>query len=515
MTNSVSDALLQQAGIGKDPLAVAGAMMDQGQTDAARQILEDLVRQSPNRADAWFSLGQVKARQSDFRDAAKAFRRAIQLAPHVADGYVHLGNTYLRDGRPSQAIDVYRDGLQRQPGSPLLQFNLGVALRQVDDIDGAIVQFKRAIALFPDYFQAYFSLGNAYRDKKMRAEAEAAYRKAVTIEPRFADGYANLAGLLAEYEDYQGAITVCHQVLGLVPDHIHALRNLALCYYRTGRYAEGAEVTARGLKVAPDDTMQHYTMGEMLYGLIREGQPDKARTVAQWWRQTYPGNPVVQHMGAAILGEKAPDRADDAYVRETFDRFAGQFETVLAGLGYQVPERLCAMAREALSGRTGLTVLDAGCGTGLCAPYLKPVARRLVGVDLSGGMLEKAKARGLYDALHEAELGAFLAGTRDSYDLVIAADVFCYFGALDAAFAALAGRTAGGGLFGFTVEAMQGPAPVEGYRLGPTGRYQHDADYIRRVLQAAGYSVLRWDDTQGREEMGQPVPCFMILAGRD
>lgn len=515
MTNSLSDALLQQAGVGKDPVQVAFALLDQGNGPAALQILEDLARKFPNSPEVWFGLGQVRFRLGDPRAGAKAFRRTIQLAPDVADGYIHLGNTYLRIGRTAQAIEVYREGLAKQPANPLLTFNLGVGLRQADDIDGAITQFEKAIALHPGYAQAYFSLGNAFRDKKMVPEAIAAYRKATTIEPRFADAFVNLSGVLAEQEDYAEAMAACHRALALAPDHLHALRNLSLCLYRTGRFGEGAEVTVRALKAWPDEMMLHYTMGEMLYGLVREGKAETARDLAQWWRQTYPGNATAQHMAAAVLGETPPERAGDDYVRETFDRFAVQFEEVLAGLGYQVPERLCAMALEAMPGRRDLTILDAGCGTGLCAPHLKPVARKLVGVDLSGGMLAKAQARGLYDDLQQAELGSFLADTADRYDLTIAADVFCYFGALDGAFAALGGKTTSGGLFGFTVEAMQGAVPPEGYRLGPTGRYQHDAAYVRAALQQAGYSVVRWDDTQGREEMGQPVPCFMVLARRD
>ena len=46
-----------------------------------------------------------------------------------------------------------------------------------------------------------------------------------------------------------------------------------------------------------------------------------------------------------------------------------------------------------------LDVLDAGCGTGLCGPLLAPYARRLIGVDLSEGMLALAKEKHVYDAL--------------------------------------------------------------------------------------------------------------------
>ncbi|MCX4239251.1 class I SAM-dependent DNA methyltransferase [Paraliomyxa miuraensis] len=66
------------------------------------------------------------------------------------------------------------------------------------------------------------------------------------------------------------------------------------------------------------------------------------------------------------------------------------------------------MERTGLLERRDLDVLDAGCGTGLCAPLLRPLARTLVGVDLSGKMLDQARRRGGYDELIEAELTEML-----------------------------------------------------------------------------------------------------------
>jgi len=511
MAGSVSDTLLQQAGVSGDPLAAANAMAARGEMDAAQKLLEDLVKRSPRRADAWFGLGQVHAQRNAFKPAAQAFKRAIQLIPHIPDGYVLLGNLYLRNGRTSQALDTYRDGLKHQPRNPLLHFNLGIGLRQSGDLEGAIASYKKAIELQPSYAQAYFSLGNAYRDLNRLEDAEAAYRQAIALEPNHADAYTNLGALLASKEDHLAAIEVSLAALERAPSHIHALRNLTLSLNKLGRFAEGAGVAISALAVAPDDTALNYHTSELLYGLIRAGELAKAQEFARQWRQVSPNHPVAQHMTAAILGEGMPKRAGDHYVRETFDRFSQDFDETLERLNYRIPETLSNAALEAI-GRRDIAILDAGCGTGLCAPYLKPAARKLTGVDLSGGMLARARERGLYDALHEAELNTFLAQTPDRYDLTIAADVFCYFGALAPSFVAIADKTAPQGIFGFTVEAMQGGAPVEGYRLGAAGRYQHDEAYVRSSLEDAGFNILRLEVVPGRLEMGKPVDFFMALA---
>ncbi len=515
MTNPVSDMLMQQAGVGADPVATAVALANQGQLDTAQKMLQDVLKRAPNHPEAWYRLGQIHNSRNEVKQAIAAFKRTVGILPQAPEGHVHLGNAYLRHGRISQAMQAYRDGLKIHPRHGLLHFNLGVALKQSGDTGAAIASYHTALELDPDYAPAHFSLGNALREGGRIPEAEASYRRAIELQPDFAGARINLAGLLSAREDYAGALEQGFAALKVDPHNIDALRNVSVSLYKLGRFAEGAQVALLALNVAPKDTIFQYHMGEMLYGLVRTGEDAKAREHAARWKAAFPDDSVAQHMASAVLGGQVPERAGDAYVRETFDRFAQDFEKVLGGLGYRVPEILCAAINEQMAGRTSLSVLDAGCGTGLCAPFLRPVAKSLVGVDLSGGMLEKARARNIYDALHETELGAFLAQTTDRYDISVAADVFCYFGALTPSFSALAAKMTPSGVFGFTVEALPADAPTsEGYRLGPTGRYQHDEAYVKQALEQAGFSLLRFDRTHGREEMGQPVPCFMVLARR-
>jgi predicted TPR repeat methyltransferase len=513
MANPVSDMLMRQAGVGADPVATAVSLANQGQLDAAQQILQDVLKRLPNHAEAWFRLGQIHSHRNEGKPAIQAFKRAVALAPQAPEGHVHLGNAYLRLGRAGQAMQAYRDGLKYHPAHALLHFNLGVAQKQSGDIPGAIASYNTALGYDPNYAPSHFSLGNALRESGRPQEAEESYRRAIALQPDHAGARINLAGLLATRENYAGAVEEAFAALKLQPNQPDALRNISLSLYKLGRYAEGAQITMHALSVSPKDTMLQYHMGEMLYGLVRKGDAAKAQDFAKTWKDAFPQDAVAQHMASAVLGGQVPERAGDTYVRETFDRFAQDFEKVLGGLGYRVPELLCTAITDALQARTGLSVLDAGCGTGLCAPFLRPVAKALVGVDLSGGMLEKARERKIYDSLHEAELGTFLERTADRYDIAVAADVYCYFGALTPSFQALAARMNAQSLFGFTVEAMPADADAnEGYRLGPTGRYQHDEAYVKRALEQAGFSLLRFEQTHGREEMGQPVPCFMVLA---
>nr|WP_269152173.1 methyltransferase domain-containing protein [Xanthobacter oligotrophicus] len=167
----------------------------------------------------------------------------------------------------------------------------------------------------------------------------------------------------------------------------------------------------------------------------------------------------------------------------------------------------------------GLAILDAGCGTGLCAPLLKPYATRLDGMDLSAGMLEKAAARGLYDRLDKAEITAGMEGRPLAYDLIACADTLCYFG--DLAFVLTAAATAlrPGGRLIFTVEALEAPddatpdAPA--FRLHPGhGRYAHTAAHVRAVADTVGLHVELMRKEELRKEGAMPVDGFLVACRR-
>ena len=101
-----------------------------------------------------------------------------------------------------------------------------------------------------------------------------------------------------------------------------------------------------------------------------------------------------------------------------------------------------------------LDVLDAGCGTGLCGPLVAPYARRLVGVDLSEGMLARARARNVYDELVRRELTAYLHDCTGAFDVIVSADTLVYFGPLEEVLAAAGNALRAGGVLIFTVEEL-------------------------------------------------------------
>ncbi|HEX8915501.1 MAG TPA: methyltransferase, partial [Humisphaera sp.] len=223
---------------------------------------------------------------------------------------------------------------------------------------------------------------------------------------------------------------------------------------------------------------------------------------------------ILHEALAGLTNLPAPARPAAAGVASLFDRYADDFDKHLReSLDYRAPELVVAAATAALPAGQGptLDVLDLGCGTGLCAPLLRPIARSLLGVDLSPAMVAKARGRNLYDRVDVGDLVDVLARHPASFDLLVAADVFVYLGDLAPTFEAAAAALRPGGLLAFTVEAGTG----DRYQMDRRSRrYQHAEPYLRHLAAIFGLGVRSLEPGTLRTDAGRPVAGLVAVLNK-
>lgn len=276
--------------------------------------------------------------------------------------------------------------------------------------------------------------------------------------------------------------------------------------FGSGEVEAAAEVLLGALELAPGWALGWFRLGEM------HEAAGAMPAAVEAWRMALALDPA-DHAGAvlklALAGQgPKPDAAPGAFVEALFDQYAGSFESSLVGtLSYRGPQLLVDALDRAGVARAGRAV-DLGCGTGLMGVALRPRVERLEGYDLSTAMLAEASKRGIYDRLQRADLtGLRLAPA--SADLIVAADVFIYLGALDAVIAMAARAIAPGGHLAFTVEAAEKGA---GFVLQPTRRYAHAPDYVEAVLVSAGLRVVSLSGATIRTDRNAPVEGLVAVA---
>jgi len=418
--------------------------------------------------------------------------------------------SFHRAGKLDQARRLYENILSIDRDHVTALHFLGVLHHQHGDSVAAIASIQRAIKLDPAYADAHNNLGNIFRETNQLEAAMHAYRRVVELVPGHADAWNNLGVMLRGRGQYEEAEQAYARAIALNASHAAAWQNRGSLQARLNQFDVAVAAYRRVLALRPNDAVAYDALTRTLY---RAGRVDEAVAVYHEWLSVEPDNAVAKHMLAAATGTVAPDRASDRYVRDTFDAFAGSFDRVLDQLGYRAPSLIGEFLDRVLPDADGtLVIADAGCGTGLCATFLRPRAARLVGVDLSAGMLARARMLKQYDELVEAELSAWLSGQHHEYDLIVSADTLCYFGALEQALSGAANTLRPGGRLVFTVEKA-GKA-VDEYVLDHTGRYSHAESYVRRALAAASFECNDVHEVVLRQERGHDVIGLLVSAQR-
>jgi predicted TPR repeat methyltransferase len=396
--------------------------------------------------------------------------------PQVAAAPERLGAAIREHqaGRVVEAERAYRALLAEDPDDANAAHFLGMLRFQTGEIEEGLALLHRSVEADPANAHAWNNLGNMYVQIQRDEQAEQAYLRATSLDPRLSPAWYNLARIYSRDDKFERALVCLRNVTRIVCGFVDALQTLAHVYYRLGR-------------------------------------PDEARAVYQQWAEEVPDDPTPRHMLAATSGQGVPERADDRYIVKTFDGFADSFDEQLAGLGYSAPQLVAAsliVHPLYLTGRAA--VLDAGCGTGWCGPLLRSTAGHLVGVDLSTRMLALAHQRSVYDELHDAEITTFMVSRPATYDIIVLADVLCYFGRLEEAIHAAHDALLSGGLLCFSVETLAEAAAGECFQLGRHGRYSHTRPYLELVMRDAGFGPPGIDAVVLRQELGQPVKGYLV-----
>ncbi len=337
-------------------------------------------------------------------------------------------------------------------------------------------------------------------------EAEDGYRRALDLDPDQPDAL-NLLGMIAQDTgNFEPAIELIGHAVEVSPTVAAYHLNLGNAYMAANRMAEAATAFQRTAELEPDSLAAWFNLG-----LARKylGQYSQALTAFSRVLSLDPTYAPAAHLAAAVSGEHR-DSAPDEYVVSLFNPYAASFDRHLEQLGYDIPHQLRDLVGESLApDSTGLRILDLGCGTGLCGVQFRDLASHLAGCDLAPNMIAHATARQIYDQLEVQDILSALGSHEGDLDVIIAADLFIYVGALEEVFAACRRALRKGGVFTASVESSDDP----GFVLRQSGRFAHSHAYMTELTAQHGMVVLGSRETTIRQEDGAPIPGRIYALG--
>jgi tetratricopeptide (TPR) repeat protein len=151
-------------------LAAAKAAEDAGNYDQAVATLTQAAQVDPNQPIIWARLGKSymdagakttgDAAKNDYAQAANSYEKAIALKPNDGGYHNNLGQAYLKLSRTDDAIKEYNTVAQLDPANAAMYFyNLGAVLTNSGKVEEANQAFDKALAIKPDYADAYYWKG--------------------------------------------------------------------------------------------------------------------------------------------------------------------------------------------------------------------------------------------------------------------------------------------------------------------------------------------------------------------
>ena len=416
-------------------------------------------------------------------------------------------SSMLGQGRYEEASAIIEKILKEENHPELLGL-LGAIRMEQGNFDEAVALFGRVLEQMPGHVPTLYNLARTLHLADKREKAKKLYEELIEVSPSFFHAWNNLGLLLSEMGRLNEAKKVLKRAVELKPDHAPSVNNLAVVLEGLGRFHEAREMFERAKRLDASYFSARFNLGCLLFRL---GKYDEAERELQWVLSVKDDEPTARFLLQSMGQLDMPERAPTQYVRKTFDHWALQFEQKLVDqLGYETPEKLFDFLREFLFEK--MDIMDLGCGTGLGADLYRPFASFLAGMDCSEKMLEKAKAKEIYDELYLHDIVEPWPTDR-KFNLVYSSDCLCYFGNLGPVFKRVRESMVPGAVFGFSVESqLENDESEKGYILGKSSRYRHSAEYIRRVLEKTGLKPLKQQTVTLRKEAGKPVEGLLFAA---
>uniref|UniRef100_A0AAX7U7Y6 UDP-N-acetylglucosamine--peptide N-acetylglucosaminyltransferase 110 kDa subunit n=1 Tax=Astatotilapia calliptera TaxID=8154 RepID=A0AAX7U7Y6_ASTCA len=189
------------------------------------------LRLCPTHADSLNNLANIKREQGYIEEAVQLYRKALEVAAHS-----NLASVLQQQGKLQEALMHYKEAIrffvhENRAVSILISptfadaySNMGNTLKEMQDVQGALQCYTRAIQINPAFADAHSNLASIHKDSGNIPEAIASYRTALKLKPDFPDAYCNLAHCLQIVCDWTDYDERMKKLVSIVADQLEKNR---------------------------------------------------------------------------------------------------------------------------------------------------------------------------------------------------------------------------------------------------------------------------------------------------
>jgi tetratricopeptide (TPR) repeat protein len=273
-----------------------------------------------NSAMAHLALGIALNSYRPCPEASACMRKALEIDPRFAIAHLSLGRVLQQEGKGDAAIACFRRYVELKPESAPGHFLLALALRARGKTAEALASWNKATSLkfeMPDAYKGQFmagfhsELGDVLRDQGKLDEAEAAFRKALAIDPKHADAHNGLGNVLMDRGQPDRALLAFRKALEYDPKKAAPHNGLGNALYRKGRTDEALLAYRQALQCDPNYTLAHTNLGNALQvkGKLDEAIASYRKAIELAPTQVYPH----VGLGNVLMARRQYEEAQASY----------------------------------------------------------------------------------------------------------------------------------------------------------------------------------------------------------
>jgi tetratricopeptide (TPR) repeat protein len=223
--------------------------------------------------ELFFIQGNVAYRKGNFDEAIKFYSEAIEKTPKFADAYNNRGRVKIELENLQGAIQDFEKAVSIDEKFYMAKFNLAEAYSNTERLEESLTLLKQISNQYKDSSFYYVTLSNVFIQKNNFAEANSNLAVALRLNPKNDKGYTNLGYIQYSNKNYDAAKQNFEKAISINPKQDFAINNLSLIYAQQNDYLKALETVEKAIEINKNEIYQNNKAYYLLnLGKLEEGK---------------------------------------------------------------------------------------------------------------------------------------------------------------------------------------------------------------------------------------------------
>src|SRR2546426_8763643 len=332
----------------------------------ALQVYKQIIDRFGPEADAYFQMAQIYGNGGDYKKAAEALKRMLEIDPGNFEIKKALGDAYLRADSTGTALRIYNELVEVNPENLELRAAIAHAYLTKQDYDKAAEQFESVLRRDSLSLDDQLRFGQVFlsfiqKDSLVAPYAAKLFERIQKRYPKDWRPYWFLGAIDNIIKNDSGAVRNFQKVKDLASWNPDGWVGIASVYYDRGRFDDAIQVLSEAKKVIPEEFRIQFLLGVSYQRIHR--LTDAASSLEKAVQLNEKSVEALSALALVYDEMKRPEESDTIYehalrMEAHNDLLLNNYAYSLAERGLQLPRAL-QMAKEAVAEKpTNQSYLD-------------------------------------------------------------------------------------------------------------------------------------------------------------